>query len=102
MTPNLMSSPRFFNPAQCPLCGAPNRCLLGSAVAFKGQCWCAQEEIPDELLARVPENFRNRACVCRACVQKFRREKELALARLPQATRRAPEPAGDGPSGSNL
>jgi hypothetical protein len=102
MTPNHLSSSQFFNPAQCPLCSAPNQCLLGSAVAFKGRCWCAQEEIPDELLARVPENFRNRACVCRACVEKYRREKELSPARPPQAARRAPEPAGDGPLGNNL
>jgi hypothetical protein len=101
MTSNRMSSPRFFNPAQCPLCGGPNQCLLGSPVAFKGQCWCAQVEIPDELLARVPENFRNRACVCRACVDKFRREKQLSPVRPPQAARRAPEPAGDGPAENN-
>ena len=81
---------KLFNPAQCPLCGGSNECLLCSPVAYKGQCWCVQEDFPAELLARVPENLRNRACVCRACVEKFRLEKETGTARLAGAARRAP------------
>jgi prepilin-type N-terminal cleavage/methylation domain-containing protein/prepilin-type processing-associated H-X9-DG protein len=64
----------FHNPNQCPLCGAANECQLCSPAAYKGSCWCARVEIPGELLARVPENFRNRACICRNCVEKFQRE----------------------------
>jgi prepilin-type processing-associated H-X9-DG protein/prepilin-type N-terminal cleavage/methylation domain-containing protein len=64
----------FHNPNQCPLCGAANECQICSPAAYKGQCWCARVEIPEMLLARVPENFRNRACICRGCVEKFRRE----------------------------
>jgi prepilin-type N-terminal cleavage/methylation domain-containing protein/prepilin-type processing-associated H-X9-DG protein len=65
----------FHNPNQCPLCGAANGCQLCSPAAYKGSCWCARVEIPGELLARVPENFRNRACICRECVEKFQRER---------------------------
>jgi prepilin-type N-terminal cleavage/methylation domain-containing protein/prepilin-type processing-associated H-X9-DG protein len=64
----------FHNPDKCPLCGAANACQLCSPAAYKGSCWCARVEIPGELLARVPENLRNRACICRACVEKFQRE----------------------------
>jgi prepilin-type N-terminal cleavage/methylation domain-containing protein/prepilin-type processing-associated H-X9-DG protein len=85
-----MSAPNFFNPAQCPLCGGANDCQLASPVAYKGQCWCAHEEFSAELLARVPENFRNRACICRACVEKFRHEKSFSMPRPPHAARRAP------------
>ena len=60
---------------QCPLCGGANECQLCSPAAYKGSCWCARVEIPGELLARVPENFRNRACICRKCVEKFQRER---------------------------
>jgi prepilin-type processing-associated H-X9-DG protein/prepilin-type N-terminal cleavage/methylation domain-containing protein len=67
-------SQKFFNPAACPLCGAANECQLCSPHAFKGRCWCADVEIADELLARVPENLRNRACICQKCVENFRRE----------------------------
>jgi prepilin-type N-terminal cleavage/methylation domain-containing protein/prepilin-type processing-associated H-X9-DG protein len=66
-----MNAPKCFNPAACPLCGGANRCQLASPVVYKGQCWCAHEEISGELLARVPENFRNRACICKNCVEKF-------------------------------
>ncbi|HSY74576.1 MAG TPA: cysteine-rich CWC family protein [Dongiaceae bacterium] len=64
----------FQNPNRCPLCGAANGCQLCSPATYKGSCWCARVEMPDALLARVPENFRNRACICRDCVEKFRRE----------------------------
>jgi prepilin-type N-terminal cleavage/methylation domain-containing protein/prepilin-type processing-associated H-X9-DG protein len=46
--------------------------------------------MPAELLARVPENLRNRACICRACVDEFRQAKAFAVSRRPQGTRRAP------------
>lgn len=84
-----MSLPQQFNPDQCPLCGQANDCLLCAPIAYKGQCWCSHEEIPAELLERVPEAFRNRACVCRSCLEKFRLEKSLSLPRPPQAARRA-------------
>jgi prepilin-type N-terminal cleavage/methylation domain-containing protein/prepilin-type processing-associated H-X9-DG protein len=41
-------------------------------------------EIPRELLARIPEDSRERACICRSCVEKFEREKNSPP---PQAVR---------------
>jgi prepilin-type N-terminal cleavage/methylation domain-containing protein/prepilin-type processing-associated H-X9-DG protein len=81
---------QFFNPAACPLCDGANECQLCSPAAYKGSCWCAHMEMPEPLLARVPENFRNRACVCRNCVDKFNREKELSNHQTQHAARRAP------------
>ena len=69
-----MSQPQFFNPSKCPLCGAANECQLCSPATHKGPCWCARVEMPEALLARVPENFRNRACICHRCVEKFQSE----------------------------
>lgn len=85
-----MKSSDFFNPAACPLCGGANECQLCSPVVYKGQCWCAHEDFPAELLARVPENLRNRACVCRSCAEKFRLEKKFVQLRPPQAAPRTP------------
>ena len=82
-----MNPLKLFNPAACPLCGGANACQLCSPAAYKGQCWCAHEEILPELLARVPEKFRNRACICRRCVKKFQLEKSFATQ---HATRHAP------------
>ena len=69
-----MNPLNHFNPGHCPLCGGANECQLCSPAAYKGRCWCADTEIPSELIARVPENFRNRACICKQCVEKFERE----------------------------
>lgn len=74
-----MNSLNLFNPAECPLCGATNDCQLCSPATYKGPCWCAHAEISPELLARVPENLRNRACICRSCVEKFEQEKQFSL-----------------------
>ena len=80
----------FFNPSQCPLCGAANDCQLCTPAAYKGQCWCVREDMSAEILARVPEKFRNRACICKPCVDKFRTEKNFSAPPAPHATRRAP------------
>jgi prepilin-type N-terminal cleavage/methylation domain-containing protein/prepilin-type processing-associated H-X9-DG protein len=80
----------FHNPNQCPLCGAANECQLCSPAAYKGSCWCARVEISEVLLARVPENFRNRACICQGCIEKFQRERELFNQQMPHAARCAP------------
>lgn len=61
-----------FDAGLCPLCGRPNACQMCSTAAAKGPCWCYEVELPAELLARVPEAFRNRACICRDCVTTFR------------------------------
>lgn len=66
-----MNPPHSDNPSLCPLCGGSNDCQLCSDAPVKGPCWCANVEIPDALLARVPENLRHRACICRRCVETF-------------------------------
>ncbi len=58
---------------RCPLCGGDNHCQLCTGTAYKGPCWCAEVEIPEALLARVPENLRNRACICRNCAAGFQK-----------------------------
>jgi prepilin-type processing-associated H-X9-DG protein/prepilin-type N-terminal cleavage/methylation domain-containing protein len=83
-----MNALDFSNPGQCPLCGGANECQLCSPAAYKGSCWCAHAEISAELLARVPENSRNRACVCKNCVEIFPRER-LAIQNSPAASKRS-------------
>jgi len=59
-----------FEPAACPLCGAPNRCALEieRETGVKQQaCWCTQIDFSADLLARVPDSARDRACICAAC-----------------------------------
>jgi hypothetical protein len=63
-----------YEPDRCPLCGQPNDCQLCGTDVYNGACWCAGVSIPEELLARVPPNLRNRACICQSCVRWFWRE----------------------------
>ena len=51
---------------RCALCGGPNDC--GMALG-KSDCWCFSTPIPAEVLARVPDEERNRVCVCRRCAE---------------------------------
>ena len=85
-----MSLMDLHDPNRCPLCGGANECQLCSPAAHKGPCWCASAEMPAELLARVPENLRHRACICRPCAEKFQREREPSAPARPRAARRAP------------
>src|SRR5258708_33662553 len=57
-----------LHPANCPLCGRENECQFATTSAYKGKCWCAREDFSPDLLARIPEEARNGACVCRPCV----------------------------------
>jgi len=67
------------DPARCPLCGKANDCRLCTVGDYKVPCWCEAAQIPTELVARVPANARNRACICRSCVVAFHEERVAAL-----------------------
>jgi hypothetical protein len=64
--------------ARCPLCGQSNDCQQCTVAVYKGPCWCAVVKIPEALIAKVPVELRGRACICRACVMKFHRERAAA------------------------
>ncbi len=64
-----MTQNEELDAGRCPLCGQPNECQLCTAGAYKGPCWCAKVEIPSAVLARVPVELRNRACICRDCIE---------------------------------
>ncbi len=74
-------------PGRCPLCGETNECQLCSPATYKGPGWCLSAEMPDELLARVPAHSRNRACICRRCVESFHHERVEGLKFKIQANR---------------
>jgi prepilin-type processing-associated H-X9-DG protein/prepilin-type N-terminal cleavage/methylation domain-containing protein len=85
-----MNASSLINPALCPLCGGPNDCQLCLPAARQDRCWCVREEIPGELLAQVPELFRNRACICRSCVGKFHQKRNFSLPRAARSAHCAP------------
>jgi hypothetical protein len=54
------------NSSQCPLCGGTNNCGVAQG---QSACWCFSTSIPPEVLAQVPEDERNVACVCQRCAE---------------------------------
>lgn len=52
------------DPSRCPLCGDDNAC---GAVSGSRTCWCHAVRIPPEVLARVPLEAKDVACVCAKC-----------------------------------
>jgi hypothetical protein len=57
-----MTSP--IDPTRCPLCGAENEC---GAARGAGTCWCFAQRIPDDVLERIPPEFRDQVCICERC-----------------------------------
>lgn len=58
------------DPDRCPLCGGPNRCANEIEKATgrpQPPCWCTRVDFPRELLARVPAEAVDKACLCPAC-----------------------------------
>lgn len=53
-----------FPENQCPLCKKPNLCQLHEP----GGCWCAEIEIPPDLLESLPEEMKMKSCICRDCI----------------------------------
>lgn len=49
---------------RCPLCAGDNACGAARGAAT---CWCYAHRIPEDVLAAVPENQRDRVCVCERC-----------------------------------
>ena len=60
-----------LDPCRCPLCGQPNQCEMaaGDSQVRAKPCWCTQAKFSAELLQRVPQVARHKACICQACVQ---------------------------------
>ncbi|MFD1774292.1 cysteine-rich CWC family protein [Paenibacillus rhizophilus] len=59
----------------CPLCGQANGCM-GAAGRSHAGCWCAHEVFPQELFKRVPKEFIGKACICKECLEAFKRNGE--------------------------
>ena len=58
------------DPTRCPLCGQANTCAMEIERASGVQqppCWCLGVIFGPEVLARVPVDARNSACICAAC-----------------------------------
>ena len=63
-----MNTPNTAN--KCPLCGQLNQCAMEierETGVKQAPCWCTAVKFDADLLARVPAEKRNLACICAAC-----------------------------------
>lgn len=60
----------LIDPTLCPLCGKQNHCAV-TLQQDPSTCWCHQPDIhiDSELLAKLPEEARGKACICKQCVE---------------------------------
>lgn len=50
----------------CPLCGVDNKCKHG-----EGGCWCETVVVPKHVIDRVTDDKKGKACICKACIEKY-------------------------------
>ena len=63
----------LLNQSICPLCGEANKCAEEIAKATgkpQEPCWCFSVVFSPELLAQVPTEAQQKACVCEKCAVK--------------------------------
>lgn len=75
---------------RCASCGGPNACRIAAAggdTAAGAGCWCRATEAESSALQRVPDELRDRVCLCRACLT-------TATPPLPDGVRWVLDPGG--------
>jgi len=64
-----------MNENLCPLCQSQNLCGVNN----KKACWCSKIHIPSELIDTLPNEVKNKACLCQKCVAKFQSAKFIEI-----------------------
>ncbi|MDT3426699.1 hypothetical protein J2Z22_002233 [Paenibacillus forsythiae] len=66
------AKPAAQSAGTCPLCGKANGCA-GAAGRSHADCWCMNEIFPQELLEQVSKERLGKACICKECLEAFKR-----------------------------
>jgi hypothetical protein len=61
-----MNTP-LSGPDTCPVCGQSNRCTLADPRTVDRPCWCFTETIDRAVLAALPQELKDKACLCPRC-----------------------------------
>ncbi len=62
----------------CPLCGERNNCKQADPTTPPKPCWCELLSVPPALLAQIPAEQRQKACICQKCITKFAAQENAA------------------------
>lgn len=55
---------------KCPICNQENNC---GNEHDKDTCWCSLESFPEGIFALVPEEKLRKACICKSCLEDYKR-----------------------------
>lgn len=58
----------------CPLCMKSNNCCNSQDKSL-GVCWCSEEIFPKEIFEIVPADELRRTCICKSCLEEFKKQK---------------------------
>ena len=51
----------------CPFCQEKNDC----GIRKQSPCWCVNTNIPSQLIDLVPEETKNKSCICENCIADY-------------------------------
>lgn len=57
---------KYIGMKTCPLCGNDNNCSSSK------ECWCHSIIVPKELLDKVPNEKKDKSCICKTCIDDFK------------------------------
>jgi hypothetical protein len=60
-------NPETINPNICPACGSSNSCTLADPRTVDQACWCFSATIDPTVLAALPQELKDKACLCPRC-----------------------------------
>lgn len=52
------------------------------ALTLNNNCWCKDIEVPKELISLIPEEYKNKSCICKNCIMKFKKDKIFFIQNL--------------------
>ncbi|MBI9012741.1 MAG: cysteine-rich CWC family protein [Clostridiales bacterium] len=58
---------------KCPICGKNNGCAM-VAGTDPYACWCMTTLVPKDLLNHIPEEYRNKSCICKECTTNYNKK----------------------------
>jgi Cysteine-rich CWC len=70
MNPQDSNRPEPLDPAQCAVCGQPNRCAMEvekTTGQKQASCWCTAVSFEPSVLAQIPASRQGLACICKDC-----------------------------------
>lgn len=54
----------------CPFCSTKNKCMAH----VDASCWCNHVSVPKELSALIPDDAKEKACICTTCIHLFKND----------------------------